>query len=84
MKECKNKLEALFTRCLLTVFIIHSPLAYAYLDPGTGSLILQSIIAIFAGAAVTCKIYWEHIKAFFRIKKSPKKDTNSNDNSESS
>lgn len=38
--------------------------AYAYLDPGTGSLILQSAIgAIVAGLAIG-RIYWEKIKAF--------------------
>ena len=39
--------------------------AYAYLDPGTGSYILQLVIATFLGAVFTIKIYWGKIKAFW-------------------
>lgn len=39
--------------------------AYAYLDPGTGSLLFQSIIALIAGVAVVAKVYWLRIKNFF-------------------
>jgi hypothetical protein len=38
--------------------------AYAYLDPGTGSLILQGLIAATAGAMVYAGMYWRRIKAF--------------------
>jgi hypothetical protein len=38
----------------------------AYLDPGTGSLILQAVIAAFAGAVVVVTTYWQKIRAFFR------------------
>jgi hypothetical protein len=38
----------------------------AYLDPGTGSIILQSIVAGFFGALVVLKIYWTKITSFFR------------------
>lgn len=38
----------------------------AYIDPGTGSLILQGLIAAVAGVAVTAGIYWSRFKAFFR------------------
>ena len=34
----------------------------AYLDPGAGSLLLQGLIAAFAGAAVALKIYWNKVK----------------------
>ncbi len=40
--------------------------AAAYIDPGTGSLILQGLIGAFAIAAVTLRGYWYRIKAFFR------------------
>jgi len=39
--------------------------AYAYVDPGTGSIIIQVIIGALAGAAITLKIYWYKIKAKF-------------------
>ncbi|MEZ5276214.1 MAG: hypothetical protein R3F07_07540 [Opitutaceae bacterium] len=38
----------------------------AYLDPGTGSIILQSIVAGFFGALVAIKIFWHKITGFFR------------------
>ncbi len=38
----------------------------AYLDPGTGSLILQAVVAALAGAAVAIASYRQKIRAFFR------------------
>ena len=43
--------------------------AYAYLDPGTGSIILQGLIAGVAGALVVVKLYWSRLKTFFSSKK---------------
>jgi hypothetical protein len=37
-----------------------------YIDPGTGSLILQGLIASVAAAAVAIRHYWYRVKAFFR------------------
>ena len=39
--------------------------AWAYLDAGTGSMILQVIIAGVTGALITLKIYWARIRARF-------------------
>ena len=39
--------------------------AYAYLDPGTGSIIIQSLIGVFVGIAIAFKIYWFKIKEKF-------------------
>ena len=36
--------------------------AYAYLDPGTGSVIVQFIIAGLVGAGITLKVYWAKVK----------------------
>jgi hypothetical protein len=38
----------------------------AYLDPGTGSMILQAIVATLAGVAVAITSYRQKIMAFFR------------------
>ena len=35
-----------------------------YLDPGTGSMILQVILGGVAGAAVAVKVFWHRIIAF--------------------
>ena len=39
--------------------------ADAYLDPGTGSFIFQTVIAMVVGAAFALKTYWQRIKAMF-------------------
>lgn len=39
--------------------------AFAYLDPGTGSIILQLLLGGVAGALMLLKLYWYRIKRFF-------------------
>jgi hypothetical protein len=39
----------------------------AYIDPGTGSFILQALVATFAGVAVTMSVYRKKIKRFFGL-----------------
>lgn len=39
--------------------------AYAYLDPGTGSIILQMLLGGVAGAVVIGRLYWHRLLAFF-------------------
>jgi hypothetical protein len=55
---------------LLGVTAIWSPPAYAYLDPGTGSILLQVILGGIAGALVAGKLYWSKIKRFIGWDKS--------------
>ncbi len=38
----------------------------AYLDPGTGSVILQAVIAGFMGAMFAIKLFWGKIKSGIR------------------
>ncbi|OHB60677.1 MAG: hypothetical protein A2167_09120 [Planctomycetes bacterium RBG_13_46_10] len=38
----------------------------AYLDPGTGSIIFQVIIAGLCGGLLAVKIFWSKIKSFFK------------------
>ncbi|MEM7222613.1 MAG: hypothetical protein AAF495_06520 [Pseudomonadota bacterium] len=45
--------------------------AYAYLDPGTGSIILQALLGGIAGAMIAAKLYWAKIKSFFGAKPEP-------------
>ena len=39
---------------------------YAYLDAGTGSLLLQALLGGLAGLAYVGKLYWQRIKVFGR------------------
>ena len=44
-------------------------IAYAYLDPGTGSALLQGLLAALAAIAVIVKLYWYRLLRFFGIRK---------------
>lgn len=57
----------LFYAILLAWF---SAPAWAYLDPGTGSMILQGLIAGLAVASLTIKTYWYKLRGLFG-KKNP-------------
>jgi hypothetical protein len=47
---------------------------FAYLDPGTGSLIMQAIIGGVVAVGVVLKVYWHKIRGIFGGK-STKKDS---------
>ena len=42
-----------------------------YLDAGTGSMLVQMVVAGVAGAAVFAKIYWAKVTGPFRRNRSP-------------
>ena len=42
--------------------------AHAYLDPGSGSMMLQLLLAGLAGLAVTLKVFWGKVSRLFRSK----------------
>ncbi len=45
-------------------FGMTSSQAQAYLDPGTGSMILQVILGGFAGLALAGRLYWHRFRSF--------------------
>ena len=45
-------------------FLLATP-AYAYLDPGSGGIILQAILAFIAASVATLSFYWTKVKLFF-------------------
>ena len=49
---------------VMTAIAVSFPLsnAWAYLDPGTGSIILQMLLGGFAGLAIVGKLYWSRMK----------------------
>ena len=58
-------LSRLFIILLFVVSLGLVPVsAHAYLDPGTGSYILQIVIGSLLAAAFTIKAFWHRIKAF--------------------
>ena len=58
-----NKL--LFSLSFFAAINLANP-AYAYLDPGTGSIILQLLLGGVAGALLVSKLYWHRLKSVFR------------------
>jgi hypothetical protein len=50
----------------MLLYLAFPPFAYAYLDPGTGSYILQLIIAAFVGGAFVINLFRTRIYAFFK------------------
>lgn len=63
MKRSRTLANSLLLAGLLFFVLTHD--AHAYIDPGSGSYILQLIIAGLLGAAFAVKIYWKRIKTFF-------------------
>ena len=59
--------------CLIVGLVSYTSPAYAYLDPGTGSMLLQGLIAGLAVIMSFLSIYWQKVKSFFI-----KKDTDIN------
>ncbi|QRN82428.1 hypothetical protein JR338_08295 [Chloroflexota bacterium] len=51
----------------MRIIILLKPLAY--LDPGSGSFIIQMLLAGLLGIGVGVRIYWKKIVAFFNKKK---------------
>lgn len=45
--------------------------AHAYLDPGTGSIILQVILGGFAGVALAGRLYWNKLLAILGLGRKP-------------
>jgi hypothetical protein len=49
----------------VTIFGVSIGPAFAYLDPGTGSIIVQAIIGAVGGGLVLGRMYWQRFKALF-------------------
>ena len=60
----KLNIKVIFKLILINFFFYTN--AYAYLDPGTGSIILQGIIAFFAAALAFMSGAWIKVKEIFK------------------
>jgi len=43
--------------------------AYAYLDPGTGSMLVSAVLGVAAAVALAVKMFWYRVVGFFRGKR---------------
>jgi hypothetical protein len=57
--------------CMLIFSLIAVKPASAYVDPGTGSMIVQAAIAVFVGGVAFIGVFWKRI---FRKKRSDEDD----------
>ena len=67
----------LFLKLYILVGFYFQSNAYAYIDPGTGSMLLTGLVAAIAAAAAAISLYWSKVKSLFSKKK--KNDKNPND-----
>ena len=67
----------LYALLLLALFLVFSHPAYAYFDPGAGSILLQAILAVVFVSASTIGIFWNRIKSFIKAILFIKKDEES-------
>ena len=75
MNTSLSNLKFLF---LIFGLISYTSPAYAYLDPGTGSMLLTGLIAGLAAIISFLSIYWQKVKAFF-VKQEPDTDIENKD-----
>jgi hypothetical protein len=59
-----SRIALVLTACLLMA----SP-AYAYLDPGTGSMLVSAVLGVAAALALAVKMFWYRLTSFFRGKR---------------
>ena len=57
---------------VISVLLATSMSAYAYLDPGTGSMLLQVILGGVAAVGVAIKLYWHKLRVGLGLRKKEK------------
>lgn len=55
----------MFVLFLFANGVLLPKLMFGYIDPGTGSYIIQLLIASLVGVSFVVKIFWKKIKLFF-------------------
>lgn len=66
----KFKILKVFNIAFWGILIIPPSPAFAYLDPGSGSMILQLLLGGVAGVVMAVKLYWQSFTKIFKNKKS--------------
>ena len=61
-----SRIMAISAAPAFIVFSFRHASVAPYLDAGTGSIIIQALIAGSLGALVALKIFWSRIKTFFK------------------
>ncbi len=59
-----GKVHMTIAAVVLVTAVLFPRAAYAYLDPGTGAMLLQVIVGGLAAAGMILSLYWRKIKSF--------------------
>ncbi len=62
----KYIVSKIFPCCLFIYLILMTKNAFAYIDPGTGSYVIQIVLAVLFGSLFMLKTYWKMVKTFLR------------------
>ena len=65
MRGVKGLPASMFAATSVAAVLYAGP-AWAYLDPGTGSMLLQGVIGAIAAVAFTLKLYWHKFTGLFK------------------
>jgi hypothetical protein len=61
--------STLYAAACVVVLVITPTPAFAYLDPGTGSVIIQGILGAIVGGIFVVRLYWRRLLTFLGIRK---------------
>ena len=56
-----KKIIIIFYTCFFTFYASN---AFAYIDPGTGGILIQALLAAFAAISTFFAFYWKKVKDF--------------------
>lgn len=59
-------MKKIFLLQLILILLAIATPALAYIDPGSGSMILQVILAGILGSLFAIKVFWQKVVAFFK------------------
>ena len=59
-------------KIVFIIILLRPDISYAYFDPGTGTLLLQGLVAALAAGGAAITIYWKKLKSLFSKKKNDK------------
>ncbi len=58
-----------FYSVISVIISVDPQVVTGYIDPGTGSIILQAMVGAIAGVAIAVKLFWHRILKFFGVRK---------------
>ena len=65
MRSARVRTAGILGVCVIASELLGAREAHAYIDPGTGSYLVQAAVAALMGGLVALKTYWHKVKTFF-------------------